>query len=200
MVSIIITAESLVVHCKHRPTARALDRFRERRQLPPSYEIRIMTSPDFDRDHAHRQFAAEFNNAAWDLLEAPSRTQAEDERMLQLAHAALLHWGAVGTPANAQRGLVLLALAHAVTGQSFRAVDLARRCLGVGQQHDHLLTSFDRTAAAACMATALRSSGAASDAAIWHATTATLTASLPDQNDKTVINRLLAMPVPDDQE
>src|SRR4029079_6731594 len=114
--------------------------------------------PAFDLAAAHRWFGIEFNNAAWDLLEAPSRTADETGRLLRLAHASCLHWESIGTPANVQRGLVLLAMAHAVTGLGTRAVELGWQCLVIGKDYDNLLTPFDRAAAAACMATALRSS------------------------------------------
>jgi hypothetical protein len=59
-----------------------------------------MSAPPFELPKAHRWFGIEFNNAAWELVEAPSRTKSETERMLRLAHASCLHWESVGTPAN----------------------------------------------------------------------------------------------------
>jgi hypothetical protein len=147
------------------------------------------TSP-FDLAQANRWFGTEFNNAAWDLLEAPSRTADETERMLRLAHASCLHWESIGTAANEQRGLVLLAMAHAVAGLGARAVALAERCLAVGKLHEGVLTPFDRAAAAACMATALRSSGKPADASVWEGTTRELSAALED-DDRIVIQRML---------
>src|SRR5262249_26755760 len=100
----------------------------------------------------------------------------------------------IGTPANTQRGLVLLAMAHAVAGLGSRAVELAQQAVEVGQSHDDLLTPFDRAAAAACMATALRSKGDLRDVPTWEAKTNSLAGDL-DEDDRTVIQRLLSAPV-----
>ena len=43
----------------------------------------------------HRFFAAECNNRAWELS-VRDRTGREDEELLNLAHASVLHWEAVG--------------------------------------------------------------------------------------------------------
>jgi len=115
--------------------------------------------------------------------------------MLRLAHASCLHWESVGTPANQQRGLVLLAMAHAVAGLGCRAVELAMQAIELGQVHDDLLSGFDRAAAAATMATALRSSGQPQDAPDWVTRAQSLAATLED-DDRSMIERLLTAPVP----
>lgn len=155
-----------------------------------SHRDHQVAQPPFDLPQAHRWFGIEFNNAAWELVEAATRTKAETERMLRLAHASCLHWESVGTPANEQRGLVLLAMAHAVAGLGNRAAALAQQAIEVGKAHDELLTPFDRAAAAACMATALRSNGQARDASAWEAKVHTLIATL-DDDDRPVIQRML---------
>ncbi len=153
-----------------------------------------MSAPSFDLSQAHRWFGIEFNNTAWDLVEAPVRTAAETERMLCLAHASCLHWASIGTPANEQRGLVLLALAHAVAGIGTRAVELAKRCLDVGTSHNELLTPFDRAAAAAVMATALRSNHRPADAREWETNARSLLAQV-EEDDRPVIQRILTASV-----
>jgi hypothetical protein len=153
-----------------------------------------MSAPPVDLPQAHRWFGIEFNNAAWDLVEAPARTAAETERMLRLAHASCLHWESIGTPANEQRGLVLLTMAHAVAGIGPRAVDLAKRCLEVGQAHDELLTPFDRAAAVASMATALRSNRQPAEATEWETKARALMAQL-EGDDRPVIQRMLTASV-----
>lgn len=154
-----------------------------------------MPAPPFDLSKAHRWFGIEFNNAAWELVEASARTNAETERMMRLAHASCLHWESVGTPANQQRGLVLLAMAHAVAGLGCRAVDLAKQAIELEETHADLLTPFDRAAAAACMATALRSIGQPHDVPEWESKTQALVAKL-DDDDRPVVQQLLTAPVP----
>jgi hypothetical protein len=151
-----------------------------------------MTVPPFDLAQAHRWFGIEFNNAAWELVESPSRTPAETERMLRLAQASFLHWEAVGTPANQQRSLTLLSLAHAVAGLGARAVDLAKQCIELGELHDDLLTQFDRAAEASCMAVGLRSNRMPDDALPWEKKAKALAVTL-DDDDRSVIQRLLTL-------
>jgi len=154
-----------------------------------------VAQPPFDLPQAHRWFGIEFNNAAWELVEAATRTKAETERMLRLAHASCLHWESVGTPANEQRGLVLLAMAHAVAGLGGRAVALAQQAIELGETHDELLTPFDRAAASTCMATALRSNRELKDLPAWEAKVQALIATL-DADDRPVIQRMLTARVP----
>ena len=71
-----------------------------------------------DRDPRswHRYFAIEANNRAWELAGTPSRSPEETEEMLDAAHAASLHWNAVGTELNRMRAKTLLAQAHVLAG------------------------------------------------------------------------------------
>ena len=41
----------------------------------------------------HRDVAVELYNAAWDLLDSPNRTIAQDDEVLTLAFASRYHWG-----------------------------------------------------------------------------------------------------------
>ena len=47
-----------------------------------------MSTPPFDLSKAHRWFAIELNNRAWELIEAPARTAEEAVEMVTAAHAA----------------------------------------------------------------------------------------------------------------
>jgi len=71
----------------------------------------------------HRRFAVECNNRAWQLADQASCTPAEDEEMLNAAHAAALHWARVGNPLNDARARLLLGHVHARLGNA----DLALR-------------------------------------------------------------------------
>ena len=55
------------------------------------------------------------NNRAWELAVA-ERSSEEDRELLNCAHAAALHWTAVGTEVNIARANMLLAEAHALLG------------------------------------------------------------------------------------
>ena len=115
-----------------------------------------MREPPFDIAKAHRWFAIEFNNQAWDLIEKPSRTPDQTQQMIHVAHAALLHWQAAGTALNAERAECLLATAYAACGDSAAAVRHAERCLSLSVQNAAEETPFDRASALGCAANAHR--------------------------------------------
>jgi hypothetical protein len=46
----------------------------------------------FDLAAAHRHFSAHCFNAAWELMDQPKRTPAQDEEMLRLSLASTWHW------------------------------------------------------------------------------------------------------------
>ena len=63
----------------------------------------------------HRRFAAVSNNRAWELS-VQTRSSAEDQEMLNTAHASAWHWTKVGTELNRVRAVMLLAEVHALLG------------------------------------------------------------------------------------
>jgi len=77
----------------------------------------------------HRNFAIECNNRAWDLC-VQVRTAAEDEELLNAAHAAAFHWGHAGNERNHMRATMLLAEAHALLGLGPTALAYANRMKG----------------------------------------------------------------------
>ena len=76
---------------------------------------------------AHRFFAVECNNACWGLTTV-HRTSAQDEEMLNLAHAAAYHWGLVGETQHHMRADQLLAHVHALLDLGDTALAYARTC------------------------------------------------------------------------
>jgi len=48
--------------------------------------------PEFDLQAAHRYFAIECFNQAWELIDKSNRTPEEDEQMLRLSLASHYHW------------------------------------------------------------------------------------------------------------
>ena len=59
-----------------------------------------MPEAPFDLAQAHRWFAIEFNNQAWDLVEKVNRTADETQQMIHAAHASILHWQSAGNALN----------------------------------------------------------------------------------------------------
>ena len=61
-----------------------------------------------------RRLASQANNRAWVLADQLSRTQDEDQEMLQAAHAAMFFWKIIGTPNNHAHAAQLLAHVYAL--------------------------------------------------------------------------------------
>lgn len=105
-----------------------------------------MTDPPFDVQRAQRWFAVEFNNRSWELVEAAERTPPQVEEMIHAAHAACLHWLAVGEPVNHLRALVLLATAYTRAGIAEAANRYAGQAIGMVPEVA-AATPFDRATA-----------------------------------------------------
>jgi tetratricopeptide (TPR) repeat protein len=131
---------------------------------PPEYDRRAMTPPPTDIPAAHRWFAAKFNNRAWELVEQADRTAEETLEMLHAAHAALIHWEAVGTPVNLQRAENLLATAYLKAGQTETALQHAERGLALSEKNGEAQTAFDRASALAACAKAKNAAGYGNEA------------------------------------
>jgi hypothetical protein len=74
----------------------------------------------------HRRFAAAANNRAWELS-VQTRNAAEDQEMLNAAHASAWHWTKVGTELNRMRAAMLLAEVHALLGLGQSALAYAEK-------------------------------------------------------------------------
>jgi hypothetical protein len=87
----------------------------------------MSSSPPFDLAAAHHYFAAYCFNAAWDLIEKPSRTADEDRAMVELAQASIFHWRARAncTDKNLSIGYWQASRVHALTGNAREALRLA---------------------------------------------------------------------------
>lgn len=118
-----------------------------------------MSQPPFELAAAHRWFAVEFNNAAWDLVEKPARTADEDQAMLHAAHASVLHWQKMGAAVHQQRGEHLLAHVYMQLNQPAAALAHATRCLQLSDGAPDGQTAFDRAAALEAMARAQACAG-----------------------------------------
>lgn len=115
--------------------------------------------PDFDVSKAHRYFAVEFNNLAWDLVEGIDRSDDAIERMIHAAHAALGHWNAVGTDLNRQRAYCLLSTAYAIAKRATEAVRYAEATLRLSEKNGSDLTLFEVATAHGCAAKAFGLAG-----------------------------------------
>ena len=77
-----------------------VDSLLQSKHLSTTGQIKDVAEQTFSPNEAHRWFAVEMNNQAWDLLESDSRTDQDNEVLRNTAHAAWRHWGEGGTPVN----------------------------------------------------------------------------------------------------
>ncbi len=91
----------------------------------------------------HLKFAKKINGEVWSLLEKPTRSRDEDERMVHAAHASLYHWLHAGTGVHRQRGEWLIARVYTVLGDRPAAERHTRRCLELTEAHAAELQDFD---------------------------------------------------------
>jgi hypothetical protein len=155
-----------------------------------------MTEPPFDLARAHRWFAVECNNLAWELVEAPNRSPEDVERMLHAAHAAYFHWRQVGTLLNHLRAECLLATAYAVAGLAEPAGRHAERCLALSVQAGDEQTLFDRATAHGAAAKAYALAGRPQEASAHQRRAAEAAVHLDDPNDRRVFEALYGIDSP----
>ena len=153
-----------------------------------------MSDPEFDTTAAHRWFAIEFNNRAWDLIEAPSRTDAETEEMLHTAHAAWQHWSSAGDELNLQRAECLLATAYAAADLADAAIRYGRSCVKRAEESDSEQSAFDRATAYGCLASGLMLAGRSDEAAEYFRRGAAAAEGLTDAGERAVYAQLYPQP------
>ena len=88
-------------------------------------------APTFDLAAAHKYFAADCFNKAWDLIEKLQRTPEEDRLMVTLNQASLFHWmnRADCTSENLSVGFWQASRIQALLGRADEARRQAETCL-----------------------------------------------------------------------
>ena len=142
-----------------------------------------MAEPPFDVARAHRWFAVELNNLAWELYELPARTAEETERMIDAAHASVHHWRQVGSVLNGLRGQVLLASCYVAAGYGEDAIRHAYRALEL-LSHAEEATPFDRVGVLGSVAGAMALAGKTAEAQRMKAEAQAALAQLADDDDR----------------
>jgi tetratricopeptide (TPR) repeat protein len=148
-----------------------------------------MNTPPFDLAKAHRWFAIELNNRAWDLVEKADRTDAETAEMIHAAHAAAFHWSKAGTEINAVRALNLLATVYASAGRAASASEYAQESFAALEQLSEPATAFDRAAIVGSLAQTATLTGRFNDAEVHYDAAAKLWSEL-EPDDRAVLERL----------
>jgi hypothetical protein len=88
-------------------------------------------APGFDLAEAHRFFAADCFNRAWDLIEKPDRTPEDDRTMAALSRASIYHWSQRPdcTDRNRSVGYWQASRIQSLIGNGREALRLSEICL-----------------------------------------------------------------------
>lgn len=152
----------------------------------------MATQPPQLEPQTHRALGAGLFNRTWDLLEIPARTAAQDDELVDTAHASAWHWRQVGNEANTARGHWMLARVYSVLGRGQEAIHHARRANEVVAAGGEGFEEWDAASAAEGMARALAVAGDLDGAREWHARSTALVAAIVDDEDRRVVEADLA--------
>lgn len=94
--------------------------------------------PDFDHSTAHKYFATNCFNKAWDLIDKTDRTPTEDEDMIRLSLASHYHWTQREDYDNTKASIAHWQTSHiyALLDQADNAKRYGQLCLQVSQGED----------------------------------------------------------------
>ncbi|UCC44123.1 MAG: hypothetical protein JSU65_13585 [Candidatus Zixiibacteriota bacterium] len=119
-------------------------------------ENMMTTQPEFDIEAAHKYFAANCFNKAWDLIDKARRSEEEDEQMLQMNQASLYHWlqRKDCNPVNLSVGYWQTSRIYALLGRPDEAVKYGLLCLkyAKGQDPFYIGYAYEALARAEMMA------------------------------------------------
>ena len=141
-------------------------------------------------------FAVECNNRAWSLADMPARSAEEDAEMLHSAHAAALHWSAVGTELNHARAAMLLGHVYALLGDRTRGLEYARTAFDYVMSHES--PAWEIAMAHAVLANGASAAGDRALHTAHHMQATALAAALEDPEDRSIVEATLrTFPRPD---
>ena len=143
-----------------------------------------------------KRLASQANNRAWTLAEAPVRSEAEDEEMLQAAHAAMYFWQIVGNQDNRARAAQLVAHVYAL----LKLPRPAKYYLGQSQPHflERECAPLEKAFAHAIAANVAAASGETETHATHYRHAQRMHAELTNENDREILEatmRVIPSPV-----
>ena len=140
----------------------------------------------FTEAEAQVHFAKQFNGKTWDLLDKRDRSLEENELLADYAHTSLAHWRVAGTGVHLQRGVWMLARVYTVLGNTQLAIQHAKRCLELTEEHKDLLSDFDFAFAYECMARAQALAGNQTEAQKFVAMADEAGSAIADEEDRDI--------------
>jgi DNA-binding transcriptional MerR regulator len=137
-----------------------------------------------------KALAAALFNRVWQLIEQADRTAADDDEMVNSAHASRLLWTGIGDAQNWAIGDWQISRVYAVLGRAEPAVFHARRCLAHADEVEGqpwlLASSYEGLARAYAVA------GDRAAAAEWKAKAEQRLTEVDDSADREIVERDLA--------
>jgi len=153
----------------------------EERMTPMSTELDKQTQ---------KALAASLFNRVWELLEKAERTSADDDEMVNAAHASRYLWADIGDAQNWAIGDWQISRVYAVLGRGEPAVHHARRCLDqAGQVEEQpwlLASAYEGLSRAYAVA------GDRAAAVEWKQKAEERLAMVDDADDREIVERDLA--------
>ena len=153
-----------------------------------------MTEPSFDLSQAHRWFAVELNNRAWDLVETAELSADDINEMIGVAHAAKIHWQAIGNRLNLLRAECLLATAYVKAQLAQSAVYHAEKCIGYSDQVGDEQTAFDQASTHGCAAAAYACAGDIANANFQREMLRKVIAAMTKSSEQELLHKLYGGP------
>jgi len=108
-------------------------------------------------EEANQYFAVAYNSSIWKFLEKKENTEDEQQEIINLAHASLLHWSKNPDckKVNLQRGEYMISMAYIHAGRKEQALYYAERCKRITEDHREENDDFDLAYSCLIMAMAL---------------------------------------------
>ena len=145
-----------------------------------------MKPPSFDLSQAHKYFAPTLNVECWNLIEAESRTEQDNHKLLFAAFASAYHWLHAGDEVNQQRAEWLIAKAYATLGDGANCLKHAERCMEWTDAIAEGLTEFDYAYAHEMLARGHAMTGNTEQAAKLKAKARELAAKIAGEKDREI--------------
>lgn len=142
----------------------------------------------YSLEEANQYFAIAYNRRFWQLWEKTEATVHDQDEMINLAHASLLHWA--DSPnckqVNLSRGEYLVSLAYFAAGKGVPALYHAQKCHKITDTYRSEMRDFDFAHCSLIMAMALHLNDRKEDAAIFLEEAARLGEEIRGEKDKEI--------------
>ena len=142
----------------------------------------------------HGALAVQLFNHVWTLLERPSRSVEDDDRIVHEAHASRYHWGEIGTAEQLAVGEWQCSRVYAVLGRGEPSLHHAERALAIAEEPG--VPDWLAASAMEAMARASAVAGDEAEALRWASAAKDAADAIEDPEDREVVmGDLATLPV-----